>query len=253
VTDGGRKVALVTGASRGIGEETAVALARDGFDVALAARSTDALESTAARCTEQGARTLVIPTDVTQEAQVRNLVGKTSADLGRLDVLVNSAGGAGFRAPLTQTRPEGFEKVLRLNFTHVFWALQEAGRVMAGQGGGCVVSVTSVAGLAASPGLAGYGAGKAALVSLTQTAAAEWGHAGVRVNAVAPGWVKTELSRYLWENPETERALVARAALGRWGEPTEVAEVVAFIASDRASYLTGQTIVVDGGLSTAAL
>jgi NAD(P)-dependent dehydrogenase (short-subunit alcohol dehydrogenase family) len=249
-----RRVALVTGASRGIGEACAVALARAGFDVALAARGVDDLGGTAARCEEAGARTRVIPTDVTQESQVRNMVTRAAADLGGLHVLVNNAGGSGFMAPITDTRPEGFEKVFKLNLTHVFWALQEAGRVMAGQGqGGAVVNMASVAGLSSAPGLSAYGAAKAALMSLTRTAAAEWGQHGVRVNAVAPGWVKTDLNEFLWSNPDAERAMVQRAALGRWGEVDEIAGVVAFLASDAASYLTGQTIVVDGGLSIASM
>jgi 2-dehydro-3-deoxy-D-gluconate 5-dehydrogenase len=249
-----RRIALVTGASRGIGEETAVALARAGFDVALAARGVDGLGRTADRCEAEGARTLVIPTDVRQESQVRNMVTKAASDLGGLHALVNNAGGSGFMAPITDTRPEGFDKVLRLNLTHVFWALQEAGRIMAEQGdGGAVVNVASVAGISSSPGLSAYGAAKAALISLTKTAAAEWGHAGVRVNAVAPGWIKTDLNEFLWSNPDAETAMVQRTALGRWGQATEVGSVVAFLASDAASYLTGQTLVVDGGLTNAAM
>ena len=247
-----RKVALVTGASRGIGEETAVALARGGYDVALAARSEEALEKTAARCAEQGARTTVIPTDVTQEPQVRHMVEKAVKDLGGLDALVNNAGGSPFMAPILDLRPDGWEKLLRLNLTSAFWATQEAGKHFVAQRSGAVVNIASIAGVAASPALAAYGAAKAALISLTVTAAAEWGPAGVRVNAVAPGWVKTDLNRFAWENPEVEQSTVARAALGRWGDPTEIAEVVAFLVSERASYITGQTILVDGGLSTAA-
>lgn len=247
-----RKVALVTGASRGIGEETAVCLARDGFDVALAARGAEALEKTATRCAEHGARTVVVPTDVTDEEQVRHLVGAAVDELGGLHVVVNNAGGSGFTASITETRPAGFDKVMRLNLTHVFWLLQEAGRVMLEQREGSIVNVASVAGLSASPRLSPYGAAKAGLISLTKTAAAEWGHAGVRVNAVAPGWIKTELNRVMWENTEVERSMVARAALPRWGEPREIAECIAFVAGPRASYLTGQTIVVDGGLTSSA-
>ena len=252
MTDGTRKVALVTGASRGIGEESAVALARDGFDVALAARSVDALEKTAARCGELGARTTIIPTDVTQEDQVRAMVARAVADLGRLDTLVNNAGGNNFMAGIVDMRPAGWDKLLRLNLTHVFWTLQEAGKIFLEQGSGNVVTIASVAAVAASPALAAYGAAKAALVSLTKTTAAEWGPAGVRVNAVAPGWIKTDMNSFLWTDDAMQQTMVARAALGRWGEAAEIAEVVAFLSSDKASYITGQTIVADGGLTTAA-
>lgn len=242
-----RPVALVTGASRGIGEETAVALARDGFDVALAARGADALQKVAARCAEHGARTAVVPTDVTDEAAVRAMVAATVDRLGGLAVLVNNAGGTKFTAPIVDTRAEGFEKVLRLNLVHVFWALQEAGRVMAAAGGGVVINVASVAGLGAVPGNVSYATAKAGLLSLTKTAAMEWGPHDVRVNAVAPGWVKTELNRFLWEDAEAERQTAALSALKRWGRVEEISEVIAFLASPRASYITGHTLVIDGG------
>ena len=247
-----RKVALVTGASRGIGAQTAVALARDGFDVAVAARSVEDLEKTVARSAEQGARTTILPTDVTDEAQVRAMVEGALDHLGGLDVLVNNAGGSRFMASLLDLRPDGWDKLLRLNVTSAFWAMQAAGKHFAGQRSGAVVNIASLAGVTSSPGLAAYGAAKAALVSMTRSAAAEWGPSGIRVNAVAPGWVKTELNRFAWENAELEKSMVARAPLARWGDPTEIAEVVAFLASDRASYITGQTIVVDGGLTAAA-
>lgn len=247
-----RPVALVTGASRGIGAETAVLLARDGHDVALASRSVADLEKVAARCAEHGAATTVIPTDMTDESAVRGMVGRAVEELGRLDVLVNNAGGNNFMAPITEMRPGGFDKIVQLNLTSVFWALQEAGRVMAAQGSGTVVNVASLAGTSSSPLMAHYGAAKAAVIHLTRSAAREWGHAGIRVNAVAPGWVRTELSRFLWENPEGAKAAVAAAPLGRWGEAEEIAELIAFLAGPRASYITGQTILADGGLGLAS-
>ncbi len=246
---GGRPVALVSGASRGIGEETAVALARDGYDVALASRGVEALEKVAARCAEHGVRTAIVPTDVTDEDAVRAMINRTVSELGGLSVLVNNAGGTRFTAPIVDTRPEGIEKVVRLNLTQVFWAMQEAARVMSGRDGGTIINVASIAGLRAVPGNVSYATAKAAVISLTKTAAAEWGMAGIRVNAIAPGWVKTELNRFMWEDPEVERGTVAPAAIKRWGRVEEVSEVIVFLASPRASYITGQTIVVDGGLT----
>ena len=245
-TRGGR-VALVTGASRGIGAETAVALARDGFDVALAARGADALEAVAKRCADHGVRTAVVPTDVTDEAAVRAMIAATVDQLGGLSVLVNNAGGTRFTAPIVDTRADGFEKVLRLNLVHVFWAMQEAGRVMAEAGEGCIVNLASVAGLGAVPGNVSYATAKAGLISLTKTAAMEWGTRGVRVNAVAPGWVKTELNAFMWQDPQVERETVALSALQRWGRVEEISEVIAFLASPRASFITGHVLVVDGG------
>lgn len=244
-----RKVALVTGASRGIGAATALTLAARGHDVALAARSVEDLETVAAGCDEHGARTLVVPTDVMEEQQVRDAVTRTAEELGSLDVLVNNAGWNAFMAPLTDMRPSGWDKGITLNLTQVFWAIQEAGRIMAAQGHGAIVNVTSLAGTGTSPGMAHYGAAKAGLVSLTRNAAIEMGHQGIRVNAVAPGWVRTDLSKFAWTDDDAEQAFVARAPIQRWGEPQEVADAIVFLAGDTASYITGQVLVIDGGLS----
>lgn len=246
-----RPIALVTGASRGIGAATALTLARRGHDVALASRTVADLEKVAAQCAEHGAQTLIVPTDVLVEEQVRSAVTTTAAQLGGLDVLVNNAGWNSFMVPLVEMRPSGWEKGLVLNLTQAFWAMQEAGKIMLEQGHGTVVNVASLAGVASSPGMVHYGAAKAALINLTRNAAIEWGSRGVRVNAVAPGWVKTDINSFAWTDEVQEKAFVAGAPLGRWGEPHEVAEAIAFLAGDASSYITGQTIVIDGGLSLA--
>lgn len=243
-----RPVALVTGASRGIGAATAVCLARDGFDVAVAARSVEDLERTAAQCAEHGAATLVLQCDVTDEAQVRSLVPAVVDGLSGLDTLINNAGWNSFMVPLVDMRPSGWEKGLRLNLTHVFWLLQEAGPVLFERGGGTVVNVSSLAGLGATPGMVHYGAAKAGLAQLTKSVAMEWGEHGVRVNCVAPGWIRTGISEFAWTDERLEQEFVKGAPLGRWGEPEEVAEVIAFLAGPRSSYMTGETVVVDGGL-----
>lgn len=246
-----RPVALVTGASRGIGAATATTLAAQGHDVAVAARTVEDLEKVASACAEHGATTLVVPCDVLVEDQVRRAVTRTAEELGGLDVLVNNAGWNSFMVPLVDMRPSGFDKGITLNLTQAFWFMQEAGRIMLAQGSGSVVNVASLAGVGVSPGMVHYGAAKAALINLTKNAAVEWGSSGVRVNAVAPGWVKTDINSFAWSDEEQARAFVAGAPLGRWGEPQEVADAIAFLAGPRASYITGQTLVIDGGLSLA--
>ncbi len=177
------------------------------------------------------------------------MVTRTAAEMGGLQALVNNAGGNTFMAPLTEMRPTGSTRSSGSTLTSVFWAMQEAGKVMAGQGGGSVINIASVAGATASPGWPATARRRQRSIHLTRSAAMEWGRAGIRVNAVAPGWIKTDLSRFLWENPEAEKAAVAGSALGRWGDATEIAELIAFLAGPKSSYLTGQTILADGGLA----
>jgi NAD(P)-dependent dehydrogenase (short-subunit alcohol dehydrogenase family) len=241
------RTALVTGASRGIGRQAALTLAAAGASVVLAARSAEDLSEAAAAARKAGAPdALVAVTDVLDEAAVQAAVEAAVEGTGRLDVVVNVAGGQGFTASVADTRTEGWDKVLNLNLRSVFVGCKAAMAYL--QPGGSIVNVASIAGISASPGLAAYGAAKAAVIALTRTLAVEAAPHGVRVNCLAPGWIRTELTRRMWSDPEISRALVAQVPLGRWAEVEELAGPLLLLASDAGSYITGATLVVDGGL-----
>jgi 3-oxoacyl-[acyl-carrier protein] reductase len=241
------RTALVTGASRGIGRQAALTLAGAGATVVLAARSAGDLDAVAADARAAGAPAAhVAVTDVLDEAAVQAAVARAVDATGRLDVLVNAAGGQAFTAEVAATRTAGWDKVLALNLRSAFVACRAALPHL--PSGGAVVNVASVAALTATPGLAAYGAAKAGLVGLTRTLAVEAAPRGVRVNALAPGWVRTELTRRLWSDPAASRALLERVPLGRWAEPEELAGPLLLLASDAGSYITGATLLVDGGL-----
>jgi 2-deoxy-D-gluconate 3-dehydrogenase len=247
----GRK-AFVTGASRGIGRVIAVALASAGADVALAARSEDALAETAAEISALGRKAFVLPLDVTKQADVTAAVDEAIKLLGHVDVVVNNAGGSNFIASLADTRISGWEKVLRLNLDSAVYVCQAVGPHLVARGSGSVINVASVAGLAGAPGMGSYGAAKAGLISVTKTLAVEWGPAGVRVNALCPGWTATDLNRLLWDTPDGGQAVVARVPMGRWAQAAEMAGPAVFLASDASSYMTGQVLVIDGGQLVSA-
>jgi NAD(P)-dependent dehydrogenase (short-subunit alcohol dehydrogenase family) len=241
------KTALVTGASRGIGAATAVALARHGADVALSSRSPEALEKVASDIGGLGRRAIVVPADVTDVEAVRGMVSAAIDGLGHLDIVVNNAGGTAFMVPFTQLRFVGWEKVMRLNVESVVHVLQAVAPHLLERGSGSVVNVASVAGLGATPALSPYGASKAALISLTRSLAVEWASAGVRVNALCPGWTATELNRNLWEDEQASSGLTSTIPMGRWGRAEEMAGPAVFLASDASSFMTGQVLVIDGG------
>lgn len=241
------KVALVTGGSRGIGKAIALALAESGADVALAARGAEDLEQAVKEVQALDRRAIAVPTDVTDLEQVRALVERTVGELGTIDVLVNNAGAAPFLSTVDQIREDGFEKYFRVNFTSAFYCTKAAAPTLLGKGSGCVINVASVAGLIASPGLTYYGAAKAALINFTKTVAWEWAPSGVRVNAIAPGWVETDLNVGARQDPSFYESIRNMIPMGRWGRAEEVASVARFLASDAASFITGAVIVVDGG------
>jgi len=196
---------------------------------------------------ELGRRCAVLPADVTDPQACAALVTGAIDALGQLDVLVNNAGGSSYMGPFTGLRFSGWEKTMRLNVDSIVHLSQVAGAHMIERGTGSVINVASVAGLTATPQLAAYGASKAAVISLTRTLAYEWGASGVRVNALCPGWTKTDLNHDLWGGEDEGAPWVAQQALHRWAEVEEMVGPVVFLASDASSYLTGQALVVDGG------
>ena len=246
------KKALVTGASRGIGQVIAVAFAQAGADVALVARSADGLAATAKEVRDLGHQAVEIPADLTGQETAAAVVTEAIDRLGHLDVVVNNAGGSSFMVPFLDLRLSGWDKVLRLNLDATMRICQAAGAHMTARGGGSVINIASVAGLAAAPFLAPYGAAKAAVVSLTKTLASEWGRTGVRVNALCPGWTATDLNRVLWDSPDGGQATIASVPMGRWAKPEEMAGPAIFLASEASSFMTGQVLVIDGGQTATA-
>lgn len=246
------KTAVVTGASRGIGRAIAVALAQAGADLALVARTADGLADTAADITAIGRKAVVIPADVTDQAAVADAAAAAIDQLGYVDVLVNNAGGANFMVGFKDLRLSGWDKLIRLNLTSAVYVCHAFAGHLLDRRTGSVINVASVAGVASAPLIAPYGAAKAGLISLTKSLAVEWAADGIRVNALCPGWTATDLNRDLWEDPVAGPATIATVPMRRWASASEMAGPAVFLASDASSYMTGQTLVVDGGQTVSA-
>ncbi|MEJ2863609.1 SDR family NAD(P)-dependent oxidoreductase [Actinomycetospora flava] len=241
------RVALVTGASSGLGVAFARHLAAAGARVAVAARRTAMLERTVAAVEEAGGTAVAVTTDVRDPEQCRLAVEGAREALGGLDVLVNNA-GIGSAVPATRETPDEFRSVVDLNLHGAYWMAQACARVM--EPGSSVINISSVLGLTTA-GLpqAAYSASKAGLIGLTRDLAQQWGpRKGIRVNAIAPGFVETEMTEQY--HPDYVAGVIRpRLLVGRFGSPDEIAAVGAWLASPAAGYVTGQTIVVDGGMS----
>jgi NAD(P)-dependent dehydrogenase (short-subunit alcohol dehydrogenase family) len=241
------KTALVTGASRGIGRAIAAAMAAQGARVVVSSRKLEASEEAAAAIRAAGGEALAIPCHVGEKAQLGVLIEKTRAGFGAIDILVNNVGANPVLGPLQELTDEAFDRVITSNVRSALWLSQLVLPEMAARKDGAVIFLSSIAAQRASAGINAYGAAKAALAQLARGLAAEWGRHNIRVNCLAPGLIKTDFARALWEDEARAKVRIAETPLGRLGEPEDIAGAAVLLASREGSFITGQTIVIDGG------
>jgi NAD(P)-dependent dehydrogenase (short-subunit alcohol dehydrogenase family) len=241
------KVALVTGASRGIGRAVALAFARHGADVLVNGRKAEPAEAVADAIRDLGRRAAALPADVADPAAVARLAEAAAAFAPRLDILVLNAGVSPVYAPAEAHRVEDWRAILETNLTGAFLCVRALAPSLTARPGGRVLVMASIAALVGLPRLVAYNATKGGLLQLTRTLALEWAPHGVTVNALAPGFIETDMTAGLREHPALRERLLARVPLGRFGTPEDVAAAALFLASDAAAYITGAVLTVDGG------
>ncbi|MBS2031839.1 MAG: glucose 1-dehydrogenase [Deltaproteobacteria bacterium] len=242
------KVAIVTGASRGIGEAIAVRMAEAGAAVVLAARKPDALHAVAAKIEAAGGKALAVATHAGKPEELKNLVQQAVAKFGKIDVLVNNAATNPYFGPMLDIEDSAWDKTFEVNAKGYFVATREVARhLQARNAPGSIINVASIAGLRAAPFQGVYGMTKAAVISMTMSLSQELGASNIRVNAIAPGLVETKFAAAIVQNDEFKKHIVERTSLGRHAQPDEIAGAAVYLASDAASYVTGQVLVVDGG------
>lgn len=248
------KTALVTGGSRGIGEATAIALANAGADVAVTSRKLPELERVADRIRKLGRKSMAVETHVGRMDQLQPLVDKVVAEFGKIDILVNN-GGTSVASPAMEYSEKAWDSVMNLNLKGLFFLSQAVARVMMENGGGSIINVTSISAFKPEVPTCAYSISKAGVVMATKCMAIEWVQHNIRVNAIAPGPIDTHLfnAKYAILPEEEARqqltGIAARVPLNRIGQPNEIADAMVFLASNASSYITGQTITIDGGLT----
>jgi NAD(P)-dependent dehydrogenase (short-subunit alcohol dehydrogenase family) len=242
------RVAVVTGAGTGIGRATAILLAKRGADVAICGRRTDKIEEAAERIRETGRRALAVQTDVRKPDQCKALMDQVAAELGGIDILINNAGGAHGHVPLAKMDLAKWDRDVQLNLSAAMYCSQAALPYLRMRKG-CVVNISSLAGVHGTGGVGAYSAGKAGLQMFTRVASSEWGGYGIRVNCIACGMIATEAAREGWAKSGFDAAGASKHSFGlrRYGEMDEAAQAIVFMASDAASYVTGETLAVGGG------
>lgn len=242
------KVALVTGASRGIGRSIALAMAESGADLVIASRKIGDLETAASEIRKSGRKCLPVATHIGRLEEIKNLVERAMKEFGRIDILVNNAATNPSMASAMDIDDRAWDAIMNLNLKGLFFLSQSVARTMKEQGGGKIINVASVAGI--SPDiLPVYSISKAGVIMATKVMAQQWAIYNIRVNAIAPSLTKTKFSEPLWSNQDILNIAMSRTPLARPAEPEDMVGAVIFLASDASSYITGQVMAVDGGMS----
>ena len=248
------KVAVITGSSRGIGRAIAEAMADQGAKVVISSRKAEACEEAAKAINDKHGegRAIVVPANISSKEALQALVDETRERLGRIDVLVCNAASNPYYGPMAGISDEQFRKILENNVIANHWLIAMVAPEMIERKEGSIIIVSSIGGLTSSTMIGAYNISKAADFQLARNLAAEFGPSGVRVNCIAPGLVRTDFARALWENPETLKAVTRHTPMRRIGEPHEIAGAAVFLASPASTFMTGQAIIVDGGSTTGA-
>ena len=246
------KVALITGSTKGIGRAIAERMAEQGAKVVISSRNQDACDEVAAELTERGFEALPFACNINYSEQLKALVEATLSKWGRIDTLVCNAALNPYFGPSQDIPDEAFDKVMHANIGSVHRLCQLAIPGMAERGDGAVIIVSSIGGLKGTDALGAYAISKAADMQIARNLAVEWGPKNIRVNCIAPGLIRTEFAKALWENPDIYKATVAKYPLRRIGEPDEIAGAAVYLASAAGTFITGQTLVIDGGGTIAS-
>lgn len=245
------KVALITGSSRGIGKAIAEAMAAAGAKVVISSRKAEACNAVAAELRGRGLQAIAVPCNVSSKEELQRLVDATMREWGRIDILVGNAATNPVFGPMSQVPDSAFDKVMGTNVRSNFWLCNMVIPQMAERRDGAVILVASIAGIKGNTTIGTYGISKAAEMQLARNLALEWGPHNVRVNAIAPGVIRTDFARALWEDDDRRKRLEAATPLRRIGEPEDVAGLAVFLASSAGTFITGQSIVADGGRTIA--
>ena len=244
------KVALVTGASKGIGEAMAYALAGFGARVVVSSRKQDAVDDAADSFKTDGLEATGIAANMGNISDIQSLVDKTVKVYGGLDIIINNAAANPVFGPLQDTNEKAFDKIIDVNLKGPFELCKRAYPIMKQRGGGSIIHISSIGGLSPEAGIGIYSASKAAIINLTQAMAQDWGADNIRVNAICPGLIKTKFSEALWNDEDSRDRFVKRIPLGRIGEPDDIAGLAVYLASSASSYCTGGIYMVDGGYAS---